>query len=205
VMLVVATVCAVRGVWVPTCDWWFGIKAFALMPLATAVWCGAVGHAIGVVVGVRGRRRKLPHRSTVLAIVVPLVLCTAAALWRFYSAPPAFVYSAVIGYFPGNLYDENVELGATLVWSRLEVFVWAVAFVALVATHIDVPSYRVSRAPRPGGRRIFVYGIAIACLAGSLTLHHHAGALGYDIDADDIQAVTSSSSREITSCATPRW
>jgi hypothetical protein len=189
VTLVIAIVCAIRGVWVPTCDWWFGIKAFALVPLATAAWCGAVGHAIATVVGVRERRRWYPHRATVLALVVPLVWCTASALWRFYSAPPAFVYSALIGYYPGNLYDENVQLGATLVWSRLDVAAWVVTFVALVAVYLDVPRFRVSRAARPGGRRWAPTLVALGGLAVALGLHHESATLGFAIEAEDIQAV----------------
>ena len=124
-----------------------------------------------------------------LALVVPLVWCTASALWRFYSAPPAFVYSALIGYYPGNLYDENVQLGATLMWSRLEVAAWTVAFVALVACCIDVPRFRLGRAPRPAGRRWLPALVAMAALAGGLVLHHDSATLGYAIEAEDIQAV----------------
>jgi len=43
--LVPAVISAVRGIWLPTCDWWFGIEAYLAMPLATALLAGAVGHA----------------------------------------------------------------------------------------------------------------------------------------------------------------
>src|SRR4051812_26404413 len=46
-------IAAVRGIWTPTCDWGFGIAAYAAMPLATAALAGAVGHALGVVCGPR--------------------------------------------------------------------------------------------------------------------------------------------------------
>src|SRR5690606_13686419 len=54
VMLPPAVVAAVRGLWVPTCDWWFGIQAYLALPVATAALAGAVGHAVGVAVGSRG-------------------------------------------------------------------------------------------------------------------------------------------------------
>ncbi|HEY5921744.1 MAG TPA: hypothetical protein VIV11_08740, partial [Kofleriaceae bacterium] len=48
-----ALIAAVRGIWVPTCDWWFGIEAYLAMPVVTAALAGALGHAIGVAVGAR--------------------------------------------------------------------------------------------------------------------------------------------------------
>src|SRR5262245_46794436 len=51
-----AVICAVRGLWVPTCDWWFGISSYLAMPIATAVLAGALGHAVGVISGPRALR-----------------------------------------------------------------------------------------------------------------------------------------------------
>src|ERR1700689_4551505 len=102
------------------------------MPIATAALAGALGHAIGVAVGSRPNRRLWPHRSTGIA-QVPVALLAAAGLWRFYSEPPVFVYNAIIGYFPGSLYDETIHLGAALAWARLEQVVWVIAIVAAVA------------------------------------------------------------------------
>ncbi|HUJ58474.1 MAG TPA: hypothetical protein VLX92_08275 [Kofleriaceae bacterium] len=188
VIAIPGVVCAVRGIWVPTCDWWFGLEAYAIMPLASAALGAALGHALAVAVGVRADRRWRPHRSTWLAVVAPLVVLVAAAAWRFYSEPPVFVYSPVIGYFPGNLYDENVRLGAPLYWERLEDVLAVIAIVAAVASRLDVPSYRVRlREPRPGSvRRIGALVTALACAAGAIALHLDGAALGYAIDAGDI-------------------
>src|SRR5688572_16086254 len=38
-----ALIAAFRGIWFPTCDWWFGIKAYLAMPVATAALAGALG------------------------------------------------------------------------------------------------------------------------------------------------------------------
>jgi len=190
VMILPAIVCAIRGIWRPTCDWWFGIEAYALIPVTTAALAGAAGHAIGVIAGVRTRALRRPHRGTVIALAVPLVVLAAAALWRFYSEPPVFVYSAIIGYFPGNLYDENVRLGAPLLWSRLEQLVFVIALVAMVATRLDVASFRlVLRAPRPAGRRLGILAIGVVALAGALALHAFGGPLGFAIDEADIEDV----------------
>lgn len=177
-----AVIAAVRGIWTPTCDWWFGIEAYLVMPILTAGLAGAVGHALGVACG--------PRKFFGAAVAqLPLVFVVLAALWRFYSEPPVFSYNAILGYFPGNLYDENIRLQWPLVWSRLEDAAWVLALVALVALRFDVPRHRVAfRLVRPAGRRIATLAIAAGCLAGAITLHLNAGALGYAVDAEDIAA-----------------
>ena len=127
-----ALISAVRGIWIPTCDWWFGVKAWLLMPALTAAEGGVLGLAIGLAVGVRPRDSWVPHRATVLAVLVWPVLLLFA-LWRFYGSPAVFSYTPLVGYFPGNLYDENVQLGAPVVWARLEQVLWLVAILAAVA------------------------------------------------------------------------
>lgn len=180
IALIPAVISAVRGIWLPTCDWWFGIKAYLAMPLATALLAGAVGHAIGVVTG--------PRRYVGAALAqLPLVVLAIAALLRFYGAPPVFTYNAVLGYFPGNLYDENVKLTAALAWSRLEQLLWVIAFVSLIAMRFDVPRFRFTLAPRPAGRRLGALALAIVCIGGALALRLHSGRLGYAIDAEDIE------------------
>lgn len=178
-----AVIAAVRGLWVPTCDGWFGIESYAAMPIATAALAGALGHALGVACG--------PRRFVGAAVAqLPALIVGAAALWRFYSEPPVFSYNAILGYFPGNLYDENIQLRWPLVWSRLEEVAWVAAVVALVTLWLDVPRHRVRwREARPGGRRIAALAIAVGCAAGATALHVQAGALGYAVDAEDIAEV----------------
>ena len=176
-----AAIAALRGLWRPTCDWSFGVAAYVALPLATAALAGALGHAVGVVAG--------PRRFLGAALAqVPLVVVAAAAFWRFYTEPPVFTYNAVLGYFPGNLYDEHVQLDMPLLWSRLEQALVVVAVVALVATRLDVASFRARLAPRPAGRRLGAAARAATAAALALALHYHAGDLGYAIDDDDIVA-----------------
>jgi hypothetical protein len=235
IVLVPAVIAAVRGIWRPTCDWAFGIEAYAVMPLASSVLAAALGHVIGVAVGSRApdqakRDRPVsivfaavlglgiaavllvagagassivlglgilivlglvlwfvaPHRSTLLAIGVPVVLLAATGLWRFYSAPPVFTYNALIGYFPGNLYDENIELGAPLLWSRLEQVAWVIAIASLVAWRLDVPRFRWAREARPAKRRLAPIAIALVAAAAAIALRLDAGQLGYAITGEEI-------------------
>lgn len=188
VTIVPGLVAALHGIWAPTCDWWFGLRAFALLPLPSAILGAALGHAITVVVGSRGTPRWYPHRSTWLAVVLPIVVLAVAGFWRFYRQPPVFIYNPLIGYFPGNMYDENIKLGMPLVWSRLEQLAAVVAIVGFVAARLDVPSYRVTREPRPIRTPFAVIAVATVAALGALALRLDAGALGYAVDAEDIQA-----------------
>jgi hypothetical protein len=237
VVLPPALIAAVRGLWLPTCDWWFGIKAYFAMPIVTAALAGALGHALGVAAGSRAAseaRRDLPfalghagalglvvgvvvaiaaediaggmivggglavvlglvywltkpHRSTLVALT-PLVLIAGGALYGFYAAPPVFTYNAILGYFPGNLYDENVELGMPLLWSRVEQVAWVIAVVAIVAARLDVPRFRVTREPRPASWRIAPMVVALVATGAGLGLHTFGGELGYRIESEEIQA-----------------
>jgi hypothetical protein len=172
----------IHGAWVPTCDWIFGLRAFALLPGAGAVvFAGA-----GVVLG--GWR---PRRYRRAASAVPMLAWFAlagAGLARFYGEPPVFTYSPILGYFPGNLYDEHVELGAPLYWARLEQGL--VVLTALLA----LAAWRGRRPPpqRAGEIRLRVANVlvALALLVGASAgiLRCKAGQLGYAVDAEDIQA-----------------
>lgn len=236
VMLPPGLIAALRGIWIPTCDWGFGIVAYLAMPVVTAALAGALGHALAVGVGAReagnaraDRRFGLayagvlgtivggvlgvastigggivagmvvagvlgglvwvvkPHRSTLVALS-PLWLVAGSALYRFYAAPPVFTYNAIIGYFPGNLYDENVQLGMPFLWSRLEQLAWVVAVIAAVAVWLDVPRFVVAREPRPAGRRVATIGVAMVAAVGGGALHWFGGELGYRITPAEIQA-----------------
>jgi hypothetical protein len=111
------------------------------------------------------------------------------ALWRFYGAPAVFSYTPLVGYFPGNLYDENVRLGAPVVWARIEQLLWLVAILAAVAMRLDVPGMRMMRAPRPVGRRLRLLALLVACMVPATLMHINGGALGYNITATDIEDV----------------
>ena len=182
VMLIPAAIAAVRGLWLPTCDWWFGIEAYLALPLATAALAGAAGHLIGVLAG--------PRRVVAPLLAQLLLLGIAfAALWRFYTAPAVFTYNAILGYFPGNLYDEHVKLTRALAWSRAEQLLWVVALAGLAARLLDVPAFRARWQRRPAGRRPAPVVVALAAAAGAMVLRLQAGTLGYAIDGEDIEEI----------------
>lgn len=185
-----AVIAAIHGVWAPTCDWSFGIRAYALMPLSSAALGGALGHSLATVIGTRPQTGPwwLPHRSTWLGVALPIALLAAVGAWRFYSEPPVFIYNPIVGYFPGNLYDEDIALGMPVVWSRLEALAVVAAIVAAIAGHFDAASQR-TRWKRDAWRRALPWHVASATAAfAAIALHANAGRLAYAIDAADIQA-----------------
>jgi tetratricopeptide (TPR) repeat protein len=176
-----AVIAALRGIVVPTCDWRFGIESYIAMPIVTAAFAGAIGHAMGALAG--PRRYLGPILAQLPAVVVAL-----AAVWRFHEAPPVYTYNAILGYFPGNMYDENVSLGSPLLWSRIEQLFWVIGVIALVARRFDVPTYRVRlRMPRPAGRRLGALGLVFLSFACAIAMRCNGGAFGYAVDADDME------------------
>lgn len=173
----------VHGVWVPTCDWTFGLRAYALMPGAGAVvFAGA-----GVVLG-GWRPRRYPRVAAIIAPPLGWLTLAGLGLARFYGEPPVFTYSPILGYFPGNLYDEHVELGAPLYWARLEqALVVATALLALAAWRARRPV-----GVRAGEIRLRVANVLVATAllvgASAGALRCRAGDLGYAVDSEDIQA-----------------
>lgn len=172
---------ALHGIWAPTCDWTYGIEAYALLAVASTVLAAGSGMVIALCTGPRLRR-------IVPAIIAVVVGLAAAGFYRFYSEPPVFSYNALIGFFPGNLYDEDIRLAGALYWSRLEQLATVTALLAAVSVLVDAPSLRLrlfGRRHRPAFAGAWVAAPA-ALLA--LVLHYHSAALGYSIDAEDIWA-----------------
>lgn len=166
-----AGISAARGIWQPTCDWGFGLLAFVSMPLASGALAAAAGTLLGKLVGPR------PVIGTLVPFAAALALI-ALGLARFYSAPPVFSYSPLVGYFPGNLYDEQIELRAALGWARLEAALWLLAGLSATACLTDK---QTSRAGKAKG------GIALVAAIGACVLRLRSGDLGYAIEASDIQ------------------
>ncbi len=177
IILVPLAMIATRGLWVLTCDWRFGLEAYVALAIASTLLAAASGALIAVWVG---PRRYLGPAAPYLALVVLIVV----GVHRFFSAPPVFTYSPLVGYFPGNLYDEDIRLQAALAWSRLEQLAFVAALALGAAARFDRTRLAV-RVRGPGWRWPAVGG-AIAAAAVVATLRLSAGTLGYAIDADDI-------------------
>lgn len=176
--LVVITLNALR---VRNCDWLFGIETYLAMTALSVVLATCLGVAAGLAAG---DRRILSNALPYLLILTAIVL----AVIRFYAAPPVFSYSMFAGYFPGNLYDDNLTLGAPFYWSRLFQLTMVGALLALCALLIDVPRLRLAlRNRRPERLRIWPGAVALGATAAATALWWGSGYLGYQLDAGDIK------------------
>lgn len=172
---------ALSGIWRPTCDWEFGVLAEVGMPVISAALGAVVGFTVVLVVGAQ---------RPIVARVVPWLVLLATAvhgLWRFYAAPPVFSYSPLVGYFPGNLYDEDITLNAAFWWARLDAALVVTAMFTCCLWRIDLAALRMRwRGARlSGGPRVAAAVWVITTLA-FLSMRHYGGNLGYAIDASDI-------------------
>jgi hypothetical protein len=179
-LLLPLAVISLNAARVRTCDWLFGFECYGALTALSALWASWVGVLCGLVAG----RRRVLSNALPYVVVVGLML---HSLWRFYAAPPVFNYNPLAGYFPGNLYDEEIRLGAPLAWARLHQFALVFGLLALAASLIDAPSalLRLHRR-RPHGVR---WAAAVSCAAWlglALAVRSHAGSLGFSIRSGDL-------------------
>lgn len=175
-----AALSAIRGLWTPTCDWGFGLFSFFTLPLMGGALAASVGVALGLCLG--------PRRA--LGTIVPIAfafLLVAAGVARFYGAPPVFSYSPLVGYFPGNLYDEQIELGAALGWARFEAALWTAMVLAGLSCVLHPHTLKWAPARIGVRARVLGLGLALGCGVAAGALRHQSGALGYAVEAGDIQ------------------
>jgi hypothetical protein len=173
--LVLITLNAVR---VKVCDYWAGLAFYLLLPVLSV----ACATAVGVVAGLAVPRRGL---ATGAALAV-LVASIGVALYRFWAAPPIFAYDPFGGYFPGALYDEDLRLGAPLLWARLQHLAGALALVTAAAALCDHHALRLRRGLLRAADRRGAVLAAVALLAAATTLHALAPRLGFRHDAGTI-------------------
>ena len=169
------------AIWVRNCDWLFGLSCYLLMPLVSAALASGLGVLAAIVAG---RKRWL-----CTALPFALILGSAlASLLHFYSAPAVFSYNPFAGYFPGNLYDESIDLRAPFYWARLYHLSLLLAAAGAIALWLDPQSLRLRRDRGPSWRRWReVLGFAVAALV-ALALYLQSGALGFSVDTSDVKA-----------------
>ncbi len=172
---------ALHGLWAPTCEWGYGIEAYASMAVASTLLASGGGVLVGLVVGPRIWR-------VVVGLAAVVVFFITVGLARFYSEPAVFSYNPLIGFFPGNLYDEDIRLGWALYWSRLEQLATLAALLAAVAVLVDAPSLRVRLRRRHHRPALVALSVAAPAALVAMLLRWQAASLGYAIDAEDIWA-----------------
>jgi FimV-like protein len=166
---------------VQTCDVLTGLWYFLWLPMASAALSAGLGVACGAMVKGEWRWAALWPWVVVLGIV-------AWRVYRFYAAPPAFFYSILIGYFPGNLYDEEVALLSAFYWARAAQAFGVCGLLAACAAFFDPNTQTVSFRRKtlwtvPRKRQA---AAAAVCLFAVLILVSQSSRLGITHDASDL-------------------
>lgn len=115
---------------------------FSLVATLFVRWCspleGAAFFALGAGAGIPlalllglalGTHVRGPRTATTIAALVP-VLLVLVGLWRFYATPAIYSYAHFAGYFPGTLYDPDIEISREYLTFRTFSLVWASALAA---------------------------------------------------------------------------
>ncbi|MGI9533763.1 MAG: hypothetical protein ACR2NW_02330 [Thermodesulfobacteriota bacterium] len=129
------------------CNIELGIGFYILIPLITVIF----STSIGVLTGTIFKRRGFITGSIILFLII------IYSLWALYSQQHIFFYNAIIGYFPGSVYDKNIQITSTLIIYRTVIFLWAILIFTTVLT------INASRKKGLGLSHIFIL-IVLACL-----------------------------------------
>lgn len=117
---------ATVGTWLGTpCDPFATSAFFPLLALPSGLLAACAGVWVGTVT-----RRWWTAALAWLGLVVASAAHTA---WPIVFGPQVYAYNHLAGYLPGPLYDEVLQVPASLLWFRLATVALAVTFVALAA------------------------------------------------------------------------
>lgn len=101
------------------CDLVSGIAFFCVGPVCSALW----GLTLGLSAALLFEKPRRAYGAFLLWAVFRIIF----NIYWFLSEPPIFAYNPLVGYFPGSLYDEQIEVEAPYLWFRLGNFLEAVA------------------------------------------------------------------------------
>jgi hypothetical protein len=142
------------------------------------------GVALGMIAATAtgSARRRVPAALITLALLFDLALVAR----RFYGEPQIFAYSMPFGYWPGSLYDEEVQITSALVAQRALTVLTALAGIAMVSAFAERSSrLRLSLRVQHTGSLI-VFGLLVA---GAVALARSGEKLGFDLTRASIDRV----------------
>lgn len=164
---------------VTNCDWFFGFHAFLVMPMLSAVLASILSLTIALWMEGKGR--------LAFALCILLALASVAlSLFHFYNNPAVFSYNPIVGFFPGNLYDESIAFEAPFYWARLLHVSLALAALGWVAFFLDTGSLRLTRHRCPKGTRAWALLFFVASVIVASVCYARSGTLGFLVKTNDV-------------------
>lgn len=165
----------VNGLRVVPCDLGYGLLFYGVGPVVS----GLVGVVLGAVTASLVPRGKLAHLLFCLLFLATFV----ADGLHLYREPAVFFFNPFLGYYPGPIYDDFIEVTEAYLWFRLLCVAGAAALVSLAWALVGADfRIRVNRRPWPWAALGLSLGTAI-------TLMGLAGELGFRVDRGDVESV----------------
>jgi hypothetical protein len=136
VLAIPATILALDMLRVPICDPVEGVGFLLLGPAIGVVLAAVTGALVSLIVP----WKKI---ATAIAVVIPLI-AALVELALFYSTPSIYSYGHFSGYFPGTLYDPDIEITLVYATYRVVSIAWILTLSALFTCFWDPRSMRAS-------------------------------------------------------------
>ena len=97
-------------------------------------------------------------------------------VYRFINSPALFVYSPIVGYFPGAFYDRGAAISSAYLVYRLGSFAWLIALGSAVVALFPEGLHAIVI---PTGWRLGVTGLAFLSTALGIEIYAHGESLGH--------------------------
>src|SRR3989338_7136329 len=137
-VLIPLIVISIHDTFTIICNYQYGLSFFFLLPFVSMIL--SVGIALLISLS------SLSILISYLIFIAILILSFGYSLFIFVTEPPIFIYNAFIGYFPGAIYDETIEITKTLIAYRLLILSLGIIFILIykIKKRISRPSFVVS-------------------------------------------------------------
>ncbi|MBW1810097.1 MAG: tetratricopeptide repeat protein [Deltaproteobacteria bacterium] len=170
---------------VPNCNITVGFWFFLLLPVATSVICTSWGTAIGLIV-----RRRFLGGLTYAIVWLGLALFY---FFEFWVGPQMDSFNQLTGWVAGPIFDEVVEPGLALFFSRIHGLLWAFVVLGAIATFMDPHLNKL----RPGVMLRNRTSLAVTgiCAIFALTLWGFATQAGFGRSLSAVENVLSKTTR----------
>ncbi|MFN7131311.1 MAG: hypothetical protein ACK4N5_04470, partial [Myxococcales bacterium] len=156
------------------CDPFTGIGFYALLPVPTAVLAAFAGTLVGF-----ATRRAWAAAVLYAALLLASLAVSLAPIW---TGPQIFALNHFLGYFPGPLYDEALEVDGRLFAFRALTAAWTLLLFTVGAAFVDPASARLVRRT-PNGRHV---AAALALVPAVLFFWFYDFPLGLQTRHDDL-------------------
>jgi tetratricopeptide (TPR) repeat protein len=169
----------------PGCDLSDGVVFFLMGPVTSAFWGALLGAALALTVSTSRRAFGL--------FFLWILLRLSFNVYWFLAHPPIFSYNPIVGYFPGSLYDEQIEVEAPYLWFRLGNFLEAIGClcVALWRTTKKQPAHRSAGGtdahPSTPLHYQAAYSLGILPLVASICIAYFGAFFGFRLSETAIQ------------------